>query len=581
MPNNNNDDDDDDARFAALRRRLTLLYGASAADACLPRVLEVIERFRPAIAARRAPHPQRPHAVLIAYPDHLQRTGEAPLSTLTSWCRAHLPGAISAVHVLPFHPSTSYEGYAITDYVAVDERLGAWSDLDSLQRDFDLMVDLVLNHCSSSHPWFRQLLADEEPGRSRFIVVDDPAAPWLRAVWRARDLPLCTRVETRAGPKHVWTTYAPDLVDLDWSNPAVCVEFLAILLDNVARGARHVRLDAFGYVWKEPSTSCVNRPGGHVLIALFHDVLRAAGAGDTALLPSVTNVTQAQNRAYFGGDDDDDGRKADLVYLLPLAGLLLHTLYSHDTTVLARFLAAQPPPPAGCATLNLTASHDGVGLSWLADLLEPAQLRALIAAAVARGSLVSTRRRTVDDEDAPWELNTTWFSACAVDVDEAPALHVARFIATQSVVLALQGVPALYLPSLLAAPNDHERARASGDNRAINRARFALDDVDGDPLGVLGALGALLRARARAAFDPSTPQSVVDVGDARVLALLRSPPDGDDVLCLASFSATPLEIDRRHLGADFGGALRDVVTGALVGPRLRLPPYGVAWLLAS
>ena len=575
--------DDDD--MATLRRRLARLYGDDDADACLPQLRALIARFAPAIAQRPPPRRAGPPAVLIAYPDHLQRAGEAPLSTLTTWCRRHLCSAITTVHVLPFHPSSSYEGYAISDYDVVDPRLGGWSDLELLQPDFELMVDLVLNHCSSAHPWFQQLLRDEEPGRSRFIVVDDADAPWLRAVWRARDLPLLTPVQTRAGRKHVWTTYAPDLVDLDWSRPAVCLEVLSILLDHVAHGARAVRLDAFGYVWKERGTPCVNRPGGHTLIALFHDVLRAAGADDVALLPSVTNVTQAQNRAYFSADDDDDdddqGRKADWVYLLPLAGLLLHTLYSHDVTALARFLREQPPPPPGCATLNLTASHDGVGLSWLADLLTPAELRALINAAVARGSLLSSRRRTVDDDATPWELNITWFSACAPDDDDDLALHVDRFVATQSVVLALRGVPALYLPSLLAAENDHARARAHDDNRAINRARFSVDDVD--VTRVLPALTTLLRARNRPAFEPAVWQVVVDVGDARVLGLLREGAGeggADRVLCLTSFAAATVNLPRQALGCG-GGRLVDVVDGVVVGDALCLPPWGVRWLAVS
>src|SRR6185436_10519210 len=155
-------------------------------------------------------------------------------------------------------------------------------------------------HCSASHLWFRQFLAAEEPGRRYFVTVDDPAAPWLDAVARARDLPLLHEFATAAGPRHVWTTYSPDLIDVNWHEPDMLVEFLAILFDGIVHGARMVRLDAFVYTWKEPGTNCVARPQTHELLRVLQDVLREAGASAVAILPSITNVTQARNFEYLG-----------------------------------------------------------------------------------------------------------------------------------------------------------------------------------------------------------------------------------------------------------------------------------------
>ena len=151
-------------RKSVLEQTLRELYGDERAAEALPRVQALIERWREPIAGvlgkPREDPPAGPafterEAVLIAYGDHLKNEGEAPLATLGAWCRAHLEGLLSAVHVLPFHPSTSYEGYAISDYTAVDPALGSWADLAEMQQDFDLMMDLVLNHCSASHPWFQ------------------------------------------------------------------------------------------------------------------------------------------------------------------------------------------------------------------------------------------------------------------------------------------------------------------------------------------------------------------------------------------------------------------------------------------
>jgi sucrose phosphorylase len=527
--------------------------------------------------------------VLIAYGDHLRRRGELPLATLRSFCREHLADLVSTVHVLPFHPSTSYEGYAITDYMAVDPGLGTWGHLAELGEDFDLMMDVVLNHCSASHPWFLQFLADEEPGRRYFVTVEDPDAPWLDEVRRARDLPLLHRFETAAGERNVWTTYSPDLIDLDWREPDVLLEFLEVMLDSVHRGARMLRLDAYGYTWKDPGTPCVARPGTHDLLRLLQAALREAGAGEVAVLPSVTNVTQAENYTFLA--ESEGARQADLVYHLPLSALLLLGLYEGDAGALREWLRGLPEAPPGTAYFNLAATHDGVGLTWLADLLPEERIRSLVDGARRRGSLLSSRRPTASGEDMPWELNATWFSACAPEGGEDPAEHVARFLATQAVVLALRGVPALYLPLLLAARNDHARVEATGDNRAVNRGRFELAAweerrrAEGSPEAlVLEGMTRLLRARRRSpAFHPEGPQRVHDLGGPGVLALERRAPgdEGQVVLCLVNLSAQEERIPGSRL-EELGleGLDHDLLSEDLgeSGETLRLAPYQARWL---
>lgn len=523
---------------------LESLYGTRDA---LPRLLAVIEKWRVPIATsfetdrRRKPRFDQRTAVLISYGDHMTRAGEAPLHTLAQWCRTHLKDLVTTVHVLPFHPSTSYEGYSITDYAAVDPAFGSWSDIAELHEDFDIMTDLVLNHCSQEHPWFKQFLRDEEPGRRYFIAPDDPQAPWLRGVHRARTSPLLSTFETVNGPRHVWTTYDRDLVDLNWSEPDLAIEVVDILLESVARGMRIVRLDAFVYVWKKINTTCVNQPQVRDILRLLQRALDAAGASAVAILPSLTNVTQAESFTFLGDVDGD--RKADLIYHLPLSALLLQALYAHDASTLAGWLRELPAAPKGSAYLNLTACHDGVGLTWLRDVLPEKSLTALIDTSVTRGSLVSWRRQTVGDELKPWEINATYFSACGEQVDP--------FLATQSVLLALRGVPALYTASLVAGRNDYGRVVQSGDNRAINRGRYdvahweAQAAHDQSPEArVLGAYQSMLKMRAASrAFHPDGDQRIIDVGHKSVLAIERTSIDGSErVLCVTSFADAEVQV---------------------------------------
>jgi len=566
-------------------RRLETLYGPERARTALPHFVELVERWRPAVAQASNGQLFDEHdIVLLAYPDHLQRPGEPPLATLSAFCREHLSDVVSTVHVLPFHPSTSYEGYAVTDYRAVDPAFGTWQHIAELSEHFSLMVDLVVNHCSSSHPWVTQLKADEEPGRRFVLTVEDPTASWLRGVHRARNSPLLTPVETCRGTRHVWTTYSEDLVDLNWREPDVCLEFLDVTFDAVVRGARIIRLDAFVYVWKEAGTTCVDRPEGHELVRLFQDVLAAAGATGVAILPSITNVTQQDNFAYFGADEPE--RQADLIYHLPLSALLLLSLYRHDATTLRHWLAELPPAPPHRAYFNMAATHDGIGLTWLRGVIPDEHISELITQAVARGALLSSRRRTVDGDDRPWELNATWFSACAPEPDEPVDRHVERVLATQAVVLALRGVPALYLPLFLAGANDLDRARRWQDNRAVNRGRYDLSTwqhhlADGGSLQARLFEGVRHLARVRRAcpaFHPEGAQTIDGDVPAPVLAIRRRSPDGATVVrCLTNFGAVPCEVvldDEPSL---------DLLTNQAVpaaGP-LVLAPYRTAWLLAG
>ncbi|MBI5367797.1 MAG: hypothetical protein HZA54_12230 [Planctomycetes bacterium] len=580
---------------AELAARWSALYGDRRGAAALPRLSALVARWRARLApARRArPRFDETDAVLIAYPDHLKRRGEAPLATLAAWCRARLAGCFSTVHVLPFHPSTSYEGYSISDYVAVDPRLGEWSDLARLTSDFRLMTDFVLNHCSLSHPWLARFRAGAEPERRFFIDLPDPDAAWLGRVRRARSSPLLHAVDTQEGTRYLWTTYARDLVDLNWRDPDLCLAMLEVLCESVARGAAAVRLDAFVYVWKRRGTCCVNQPETHTLIRLFQEVLRAVGRPDTAILPSITNVGQAENFAYLGARGS--GRKADLIYLLPLSSMLLHALYAGDATRLAAWLGGMPAAPPGCAYLNLAASHDGVGLTWLRGLLPRPEVETLIAGARRRGALLSCRTPRRGARALPWELNTTWWSACAAEPGESPRAHLERFVATLSVVAALRGVPALYLPLFWAAENDDARVRRTGDHRAINRARYDLGALEraaarpGSPaVAAERRLTALLRARAGCrAFHPEGAQRVLDLGRSPVLALVRTPPGRSAgapgrVLCVTNLGAAPqtLPSPAALVGGRRGGRWRDLLSGAMVegGTPLVVGGYGVRWL---
>ncbi|MFM6450782.1 MAG: alpha-amylase family glycosyl hydrolase, partial [Planktothrix sp.] len=144
--------------------------------------------------------------LLITYGDSLKSQHDShPLKTLDRFLTTHLKNTISGVHILPFCPYSSDDGFAVIDYLKVNPELGGWEDIHAISQNFNLMADLVINHISSEHIWFEQFKRGEQPGCDYFIEVDPHIeASKLSAVVRPRSSPLLAEVETVNGKKYVW-----------------------------------------------------------------------------------------------------------------------------------------------------------------------------------------------------------------------------------------------------------------------------------------------------------------------------------------------------------------------------------------
>jgi glycosidase len=562
-----------------LQERLRLLYGRRA-DECLSRLLALVRKYLPNMPPARKPTWDERDVLLITYGDQVRRPGESPLATLAGFlARAGLSELLSIVHLLPFFPYSSDDGFSVVDYRAVNPALGDWSDVAWLGRQYDLMFDLVLNHVSRESRWFEEYRAGHEPYARYFIEVDPQTD--LSSVVRPRSLPLLTPVETSRGLRHVWSTFSDDQIDLSFAEPDVLLEMIDVLLFYLRQGARIVRLDAIAYLWKEIGTSCIHLPQTHAVVKLMRDVVDLVAPG--ALLLTETNVPHEENYSYFGRGDE-----AQMVYQFSFAPLMLEALLSGDATILAGWLADLEPPPPGCTVLSFTASHDGVGVRPLEGIMPPDRFDRLIDAVSARGGRIGTRRHA-DGTHSPYELSITYFSALG-DPDAADRqLHVRRFLASQAMMLSLRGIPGIYFHSLVGTPNDVAGMERTGRARSINRRKFdaaELDELLADPAGtwaaVLGGYRRLLARRiTEPAFHPDADQQAVETGDPGVVGLVRtSLDDRQRVLVLCNVAAEPREVD--VLAAAGAPARADLLAEAGGGPsgeRVAMSPYQVAWLV--
>ncbi|MEL4504619.1 sugar phosphorylase [Luteococcus sp. H138] len=504
-------------------------------------------------------------AILITYADMIRsRQDGSPLATLTRVLPEVTQGTIPTVHLLPFFPWSSDDGFSVVDYLSVDPAVGSWQDVADLAQQADLMFDAVINHVSAESRWFQSFLAGDPEFRSWFITVDKGTD--ISAVVRPRTLPLLTEFPTARGPQLVWTTFSADQVDLDYGTPEVLLAIIQVLLEYVARGASVIRLDAVTYLWKKLGTTCVHLPETHAAVQLIRSVFDELAPWVSII--TETNVPHAENVSYFGDGHDE----AQLVYNFALPPLVLHSLQTADGTALSRWASSLAAPSADTCFFNFLASHDGIGVRGAEGILTPEELTQLARRVEEHGGLVGYR--TAPDGTAlPYELNSNLFDAInRPDADEPLDVQVRRFMTAQSIMLSLPGVPGIYLHSLVGSRGWPEGVAQTGMNRTINRekldAEVLLPEL-ADPTHrrgmVIGEYRRLLRVRASlTAFSPDAPSEVLDVHPG-LFAIRRGtePP----VVCIHNL--TPQAITVPCPGTDI-----------ISGQRLEsVPAWGHCWII--
>jgi sucrose phosphorylase len=519
-------------------------------------------------------------ALLITYGNSIVDGAHKPLDLLHDFLQTYAKGAINSVHILPFFPYTSDDGFAVSDFRSVNPQLGDWPDINRIAEGFTLMSDLVLNHVSSQGQWFNAYRQAQAP-YDKFFFEADPEDD-LRDVVRPRTTPLLREVETTGGKRHVWCTFSHDQIDLDFRNPEVLLEFLRIIRLHVDNGVQIIRLDAVAFLWKEVGTPSIHLPQTHAVIRLMR--VLCDFATEKVILLTETNVPKAENLSYFGAEDE-----AHAIYNFPLPPLILHAMMSGSAEYLRRWQRGMPPAPMGCAYLNFTASHDGIGMRPAEGVLPEAETQRVIETVKALGGLVSMRALP-DGGESPYELNTTFYDAMSGTFAGTDDLQHARFICSQTIVMSLEGIPAFYIHAMLATPNDHEGVAHRGMNRAINRHRWdypalraRLADPETDQARVMADLSARLKIRkAQAAFHPNATQFTVNLGDERVFGVWRQSLDRrQSIFALHNVSHTDVVVPAAALNLIEDQLWVDLLSGDVIdatASEITLAPYQCLWI---
>ncbi len=558
----------------SIHERLKSIYSKEDAKKAVVALGDLIHKYRDRIHSQPY-HLSEKDTILITYGDQIQHPGEPPLETLLHFLDESLKGIVNSVHILPFYPYSSDDGFSVVNYSEVDPKMGSWNEIEALSHKYRLMVDGVINHISQFSEWFKAYLAGN-PEYSDFFIELDPNTD-LSMVVRPRATPLLSEfVDQNRKSRYIWTTFSKDQVDLNYGNYKVLIAVLDALFYYIEKGATLIRLDAIAFIWKEPGTHCVHLPQTHELIQLMREVLHEIAP--EVIIITETNVPHSENISYFGSGDDE----AQMVYNFALPPLLVHAVHTESARTLTEWAKSLSLPSDKVCFFNFTASHDGCGLRPVSDLLSEKEIMKMVEKTQKHGGLVSFR--DTPEGTKPYELNCSYIDMLT-SPDEPDEIRIKRMMVTQAAMLAMPGVPGIYFHSLVGSRNYHEGVKLSGINRTINREKLNADQLgaelaDTESLrhDIFTQYLRLIEVRtAQKAFDPFGSFEFLQLHQSLFAILQLSASRTEDILALHNFSKESITFT---LPESVPAGLYELIqqkpvrhTGALT-----LGPYAVLWL---
>ncbi|KNC95610.1 sugar phosphorylase [Trabulsiella odontotermitis] len=509
--------------------------------------------------------------VLITYATQFCEEGSKGLPVFTCFYNQWFADVFSHTHLLPFYPWSSDDGFSVIDYHRVDPEAGEWSDIAELKKSTNLMFDFVCNHMSAKSEWFNNYL-QQKPGYDDYFIAVDPATD-LSAVIRPRALPLLTPFTLHEGTvRYLWTTFSNDQVDLNFASPNVLIAMVDVLLHYLKEGADYIRLDAVGFMWKDPGTSCLHLDKTHQLIQLFRAISDMVAPGTVII--TETNVPHKDNISYFGNGRNE----AQMVYQFSLPPLVLHAIHSQNVQTLCRWAQGLTLPSTATTWFNFLASHDGIGLNPLRGILPEADILSLVDKLQSEGALVNWKNNP-DGTRSPYEINVTYLDALC-ERNSSDQQRIAKFILVHALLLTFPGVPAIYIHSMLGSRNDYEGVARKGYNRAINRKKYDKAEIEAElenPHSLCHAIyhslvKLITLRRQHKTFHPNAKAAFETAND-HVLKIVRTDNTGARMIALFNFSQ-----NAQNIILDIASG-EEIITHAPINERaLTLNPWQAMWI---
>ena len=513
--------------------------------------------------------------LVICYGDSVYSRKKKSIKVFQNFFQKKLKNFFSAIHFLPFYPSSSDSGFAVKDHYQVDKKLGNWSDIKNISNSNSVMADMVINHSSARGLWFKNFLKKKEPGKDYFLTVDSKFN--TSNVVRPRDHKLLKKIKIFKKSDYLWRTFSPDQIDLNFKNPSVLIQFIKIMLHLINNGVTIFRLDAIAYLWKENGTKCINLKQTHEIIKLLRNVIDLLNI-QTKIITE-TNLPEKENLSYLGKNDE-----ANWIYNFSLPPLLIHAFLFENSSYLNKWSKNLPNTKNGNCYLNFIASHDGIGIRPTEGLLNKKTLNNFLKRLRKNGSKFSYRK-IHNKIKKVYEANITVFDALKKsDYDQKGIFYLERYISAHAIMISFEGIPAIYFNSMFGTSNDEAKYIITGNNRDLNRYKWnyeniskKLDNKNSKQSIFYKKISNLLRVRRKQkAFHPNASRHNLNLGS-NFFSFKRMSIDKDQtIICITNLSS---KIQKTPLNKIYHG------WNNLIGPKIEtknklliLKPFETIWL---
>lgn len=275
---------------------------------------------------------------------------------------------VTALWLLPFYPSPGRDdGYDIADYGAINPDFGTMKDfrrfiVEAKRRGLRVITELVINHTSDQHQWFKRARRSDPNSSARnwYVWSDtDQKYPGTRIIFTDTEKSNWTW-DPEAG-QFYWHRFFAHQPDLNFDNPRVVSALVQVMKRWLDAGVDGFRLDAIPYLCERDGTNNENLPETHAIIKKLRAELDAYAKGKVLLAEA--NQWPEDVQEYFGRGDE-----CHMAYHFPLMPRIYMAIAQEDRFPITDILRQTPDIPANCQWALFLRNHDELTLEMVTDV---------------------------------------------------------------------------------------------------------------------------------------------------------------------------------------------------------------------
>src|SRR5438067_6825132 len=275
---------------------------------------------------------------------------------------------VTTLWLLPFYPSPGRDdGYDIADYGAINPDFGTMKDfrrfiVEAKKRGLRVVTELVINHTSDQHQWFKRARRSDPKSSARnWYVWSDTDQKYLGTRIIFTDTEKSNGTWDPEAGQFYWHRFFSHQPDLNFDNPGVVSALVQVMKRWIDAGVDGFRLDAIPYLCERDGTNNENLPETHAVIKKLRSELDAYAKGKVLLAEA--NQWPEDVQEYFGQGDE-----CHMAYHFPLMPRIYMAIAQEDRFPITDILRQTPDIPANCQWALFLRNHDELTLEMVTDV---------------------------------------------------------------------------------------------------------------------------------------------------------------------------------------------------------------------